>query len=211
MVGADGGEVDQETDRWREQEQRFNREAAHAVHRRFLPHQSVKAERDRQRHSQPREIALPHERDRHAECHQRQRRIVSGPQLLFEEQRRERRVDQRHHVVAETGFGHALGDGRVNVEQPVDREEYRREEQNEYELSRREDAEDFAQPGREDDEDRDDRQRPRDPVRENFPRRHFGVFQFREVQRHQPPPNVRHQAERQAGSELCRIGHHEPP
>ena len=149
--------------------------------------QPVEAERHGERDRHP-AGAEDHDRDRHAGRDQPERRVVQRPQLLTQEYGGQEGVDQRQDVVPQPRLGHAVVHAGVDVQQPVDGQQRRTQQQRQQQLAVAEYAQDVRRAAEEGDHQREQNDRPQDALGEDFDG--IDVPELREVERDEAPPQV---------------------
>ena len=117
----------------RREQQRLDEQAQQSVDGHLLAQQSVKGERHGQRHGDPRHAQNRHAARRPARCCPSASAANARPGSATPSSH----VDQRIEKIAQAGFDHLVGRYRIDVDEPVERQQQRAGRQGQHDRPRR--------------------------------------------------------------------------
>ena len=179
---------EQEADRERREEQRFNRESRDRGQGRTLAHQAVGSPGAGEQQGDPRRPAGLYDEQRHTAPGQGNGDPLRPPQLLLQHEAPGRYVDQRDEKIAETGFNHVSAVDAPDVAQPVARQQQPAERIDHDRATGTKGRRDRSEAALKRDDSQQECQRPQMPVRDEFDR--VDVGQTGPIERHQAPQEV---------------------
>ena len=191
-----GGPVPhQPAERDRNQHHRLDRQSGEGVDRDHLSHQAIGGEAEAQHQTDPQGIKRADRQHRHPGRRQRHRAPLQPGQSLAEQEPAHQDIGQRVEIIAEAAGQHPAAVDRIDVDQPVDRDQYRRRRQRQPQLragQRRAHRTSLA--GGEHHQHQHDH-RPGDPVGDDIDRPDVG--QQLEIDRQNPPRRISGEAQHQ--------------
>jgi len=163
--------------------------------------EAVESEGEGEGEGEPAPLSVEEEGKRSAEGDQGQGGVMGGAEAFAEQGGAEGGVDQGQEEVAVAGFGDAIGDGGVNVQQPVDGQQTGGRPQAHHQAAVCQSAAEFrAGLTMERHQKQKQGQRPDDPLGEDFPGGQAVAFEQGEVEGHQSPAGVGAEAPEEAGT-----------
>src|SRR3546814_195172 len=134
----------------------------------YLADKAIDAERESERQADPQGIERPREQDRNPDPRDRHRQQLQLRQPLAEEDHAEHHIDERVEIIAEARREHMVGEDRIDIDEPVDRDQQRAREQQPQRPPILEHRQIFADLPPEEHDDETERQRPDDPLRQHL-------------------------------------------
>lgn len=168
--------------------------------------EAVESEGEGEGEGEPAPLSVEEEGKRSAEGDQGQGGVMGGAEAFAEQGGAEGGVDQGQEEVAVAGFGDAIGDGGVNVQQPVDGQQTGGRPQAHHQAAVCQSAAEFrAALTLERHQDQQQGQRPGDPLGQDFPGGEAILLEHGKIEGHQTPAGVGEQAPEPAAA--GRAGH----
>ena len=199
------GEPEHPAEGERRQEQGLDPQPFQRLDRRHLPQEPVDREAGGEGEADPDGAARAEREDCHARPGQDHRRLLQHAELLLEQEDPEQHVDERVQIITEAALQHMPADHRVDVDQPVDPDQGRGEQQGERDpgLARAARIERPFLP--EGGERAEEEERPQDPVGDDLGR--ADMDQRLEVERKHAPQGIGAQPHEESGSGAGGVGH----